>query len=59
MPTLESIEEEIKALPREAARDLQDWLAGYLDEQEELHPDFVASIERGKQDVLQGRVRIR
>jgi hypothetical protein len=58
MSARESIEQEIKALPREEALELQDWLAEYLDDREELAPEFVAAIERGKQDVQQGRVRL-
>jgi len=57
MPTVESIEQEIKTLPHDEVLRLQDWLAEFLDSQEELNPDFIASIERGKQDLLQGRVR--
>jgi hypothetical protein len=59
MPTLDAIENEIKALPRNVARELQDWLADYLDDQEELSPEFTASIERGKKDVQEGLVRVR
>jgi hypothetical protein len=59
MPGLEAIEAEIKALPKSAARELQDWLADYLDEQEELKPEFVQSIEQGKRDVQSGQVRVR
>ncbi|MDB6003237.1 MAG: hypothetical protein JWR15_224 [Prosthecobacter sp.] len=58
MPVLEAIENDIKQLPRDAALELQDWLADYLDDQEEVSPDFVAAIERGKGDVEEGRARI-
>jgi hypothetical protein len=58
MPVLESIENDIKQLPRDAALELQDWLADYLDDQEEVSPDFVAAIERGKSDLEEGRVRV-
>jgi hypothetical protein len=58
MPVLEAIENEIKQLPREEARELQDWLADYLDAQEELSPDFVAAIERGKGEIGQGQGRV-
>jgi hypothetical protein len=44
------IEREIRALPREQALEIQDWLSGCLDDQAGLQPDFVASIERGKAD---------
>ena len=58
MPVLEAIENDIKQLPREAALELQDWLSDYLDDQEELSPEFLASIERGKSDINTGRVRV-
>lgn len=57
MPTVETIEQEIKSLPRDQVLKLQDWLAEFLDNQEELNPDFIASIERGKQDLARGKVR--
>jgi hypothetical protein len=59
MPALETIEAEIKALPKSPARQLQDWLADYLDDHEELNPEFVDSIEQGKKDVQSGQVRVR
>ncbi|WP_395716395.1 hypothetical protein [Prosthecobacter sp.] len=58
MPALEVIEQEIMRLPRDSALELQDWLADYLDDQEELNPEFVAAIERGKQDVGNRHVRV-
>lgn len=57
MPVLEAIENEIKQLPRDEARELQDWLADYLDDQEDLTADFVAAIERGKNEIGQGQAR--
>jgi hypothetical protein len=54
---LEAIENDIKQLPRDAALELQGWLADYLDGEEGLSPEFVASIERGKSDLEEGRVR--
>lgn len=57
MSKLEAIESEVRNLPREQALELQDWLAEYLEDQAELNPDFVASIERGKADLREGRVR--
>jgi len=52
------IEREIRALPRDQALELQDWLADYLEDRAELRPEFVASIERGKADLRQRRVRV-
>jgi hypothetical protein len=59
MSKLELIETEVRTLPREQASQLQDWLAEYLEDQAELHPEFVASVERGKADLREGRVRVR
>jgi hypothetical protein len=57
MSKLEAIESEVRNLPREQALELQDWLAEYLEDKAELDPEFVASIERGKADLREGRVR--
>jgi len=37
---------------------LQEWLANYLEDQAELNPHFVASIERGQSDLGEGRTRV-
>ena len=52
MSKLETIEAEIRALPREMAEELQDWLSEYLENGAELNPEFVKSIERGKADLI-------
>jgi len=57
MNTLQTIEAEAKKLPREELLRLQDWLAEYLENEADLTPAFVASIERGKADLQAGRVR--
>jgi hypothetical protein len=59
MSTLEAIETEVQKLPREQALQLQDWLSNFLEDRAELASDFVASIERGKADLREGRTRIR
>jgi hypothetical protein len=59
MSKLELIEKEVRQLPRGEALQLQDWLADYLENQLELNPEFVASIERGQADLNSGRVRVR
>jgi hypothetical protein len=56
---LEAIETEVRRLPRGEALELQDWLADYLEAHAELSPEFVTSIERGEDDLREGRVRIR
>jgi hypothetical protein len=59
MSKLEAIETEVRKLPPEQAMQLQDWLANYLEDEAELNPEFVASIERGQADLREGRVRVR
>ena len=58
MSALETIEAQVQSLPREQALKLQDWLADYLEDEAELDPAFVASIERGNNDLAQGSVRV-
>lgn len=57
MSKLEAIEAEVRKLPREQIVKLQDWLADFLEDQAELNPDYVTSIERGNADLREGRVR--
>ena len=59
MSKLETIEAEVRKLPPEQAMQLQDWLANYLEDEAELTPEFVASIEHGQADLREGRVRVR
>ena len=59
MSRLETIEAEGRKLPPGDALQLQDWLVNYLEDEAELNPEFVASIERGQADLREGRVRVR
>ena len=59
MSELEAIEVEVRKLPTIEALQLQDWLADYIEDQAQLNPEFVVSIERGQTDLREGRVRIR
>lgn len=58
MSKLETIVTEVRKLPPRQALELQDWLADYLEDQAELDPEFVASIERGQTDLREGEVRV-
>jgi hypothetical protein len=58
MSKLETLESEVRKLTPEQALQLQDWLADYLEDQADLNPEFVASIERGQADLREGRVRV-
>jgi hypothetical protein len=59
MSKVEAIEAEVRKLTRKEAEDLQHWLSEYLEDEAELNPQFVASIERGQADLRAGRVRVR
>jgi mRNA-degrading endonuclease RelE of RelBE toxin-antitoxin system len=58
MPTLEKIEDEVKQLPKAEQEALRDWLENMLEDELEFTDEFKAKIERGEQDVREGRVRI-
>jgi hypothetical protein len=57
MSTVEQIESAIEQLPRQQMREIQDWLGEMLEDGLEFTDEFKASIERGKQDVAEGRIR--
>ena len=59
MPTLEQIEQQVKQLPRTEQEALRDWLENVLEDEMEMTDEFKAKIERGEQDLREGRVRIR
>ena len=52
------IEAAISQLPLEQAAKVSEWLEQWLEDQRELSPEFIASIERGKADIAAGRVRV-
>ena len=57
MSQVELLEREIRNLPKAQARQLHEWLADYLEDQETLSPEFVQRIEAGKRDLAEGRAR--
>ena len=57
--SLEVLEAEVRKLPRDEALQLQDFLADFLEDQEALTPEFIASIERGQADLRSGQARVR
>ena len=59
MPLLEQIENQVKQLTKAQQEALRDWLENLLEDQLELTDDFKAKIERGEQDIREGRVRTR
>ena len=59
MPTLEQIEHQVKQLTKADQQALRDWLENVLEDELELTDEFKAKIERGEQDIREGRVRVR
>lgn len=58
MPTLEKIEDQVKQLSRAEKEALRDWLENILEDELEMTAEFKAKIERGEQDLREGRVRV-
>ena len=46
-------------LPLEKQEELRDWLENLLEDQLEMTDEFKAKIDRGEQDIKEGRVRVR
>jgi len=59
MRTLEQLESDVRMLPPEKQQELRDWLENLLEDQLELTDEFKAKIERGEQDLREGRSRVR
>lgn len=57
MSTIGEIESAISRLPVKEAMELREWLEQWLEDQLEMTPEFLASIERGKADMVAGRSR--
>jgi hypothetical protein len=60
MPTVSTvaeIEAAISRLPVKEAEEVREWLEQWLEDQLEMTPEFLASIERGKADIATGRSR--
>ena len=55
MSTVAEIEAAISQLPLPQAEEIGEWLEQWLENQRELSPEFIASIERGKDDLAAGR----
>lgn len=59
MSTVLEIESAIRRLSREELRHIQDLLDEILEDNLEFTDEFKASIERGKRDLAEGRVRVK
>jgi hypothetical protein len=58
MSTVVEIESALSRLPLKEAEAVRDWLEQWIEDQQEMTPEFLASIERGKADLAEGRTRI-
>ena len=57
MSTVPEIEAAITKLSRNEAEEVREWLEQWIEDQREMTPEFLASIERGKADLAEGRTR--
>jgi hypothetical protein len=57
MSTVQEIEIAIERLPRNQIREIRSWLEERFEDELEFTDEFKASIERGRQDIVEGRVR--
>ena len=58
MSTVAEIESAITKLNRNDAEEIREWLEQWIEDQQEMMPEFLASVERGKADLAEGRMRI-
>ena len=59
MKTLEQVEADVRMLPAEQQEELRDWLENLLEDQMVFTDQFKAKIERGEEDLREGRSRTR
>jgi hypothetical protein len=57
--SIQEIEKVIQGMSRQEVEELQGWIQDFLEDERELTDGFKASIERGRRDVAEGRVRVR
>ena len=57
MSTLAEIEDAIAQLSLVEAEHLQEWLEQWLEDQQQITPEFLASIQTGQADLADGRHR--
>jgi hypothetical protein len=56
---VQEIEQAIRTLPKPEVEKLREWIEDFLEDQLELTDEFKARIDRGKQDISEGAVRVR
>ena len=57
MSTITEIESALSQLSVKEAEEVREWLDQWIEDQREMRPEFLASIERGKADLAAGRTR--
>ena len=57
MSTVAEIEAAITKLNLNETEAIREWLEQWIEDQREMTPEFLASIERGKADLAEGRSR--
>lgn len=57
--SIQEIEKAIQGLARPEMEELQGWIQDYLEDERAVTDEFKASIERGREDIAEGRVRVR
>ena len=58
MSQIETLEQTIRTLPKEQVLELQEWLQDYLEDLEEMRPEFVARLDRARQQLDDGKGRV-
>ena len=58
MSTIAEIESAISQLSVKEAEEVREWLEQWIEDQREMTPAFLPSIERGKADLAAGRTRV-
>jgi len=59
MSKIEKIEADLRALSVQELEEVRDWLEAFLEDQLQVTEEFKASIERGRRDIAEDRVRVR
>jgi hypothetical protein len=57
MSTVAEIEDALSRLSLKEAEEVREWLEQWIEDQCEMTPEFLDSIERGKADLAAGRSR--
>ena len=58
MSQVETLEQTIRTLPKEQVLELQEWLQDYLEDLEEMRPEFVARLDHAQQQLDDGKGRV-